>query len=133
MGEGKRRREAGAPDERALEMSVDHIWSGVELPETHPDAAKHPDRGERCLNALSQVFREIEEGRGKCTECERPIAVADQMRECSIAHFWNWPPKTLTVAIPFCRACASSKEEVSRLAQKAIAKFTDNMPMHRRQ
>ena len=131
MGEANRRRESGDTDDGVLEMSVDHLWPGIDFrTKTHPDT-KHPERGDRCLSTLDQIFKEIEDGRGKCTECEATIADKAQMGECSIAHFWN-TPEPLSIAIPFCRRCATSPAEVSRLARKAMETFT-RLPMHRRQ
>ena len=110
-----------------LQISFDHIWPGSEVARIDHE---HPDRADRCSGALDQVFAEIADGRGKCTECDAAIVDRDGLGECSVAHMWNML-KAPSIAIPFCWRCAFSPEAVWRLAQTAVTELTGK-PIFRR-
>jgi hypothetical protein len=121
MSDGKEPRSTA---DTPLDVSIDHIWPTGEAKLYALRDAGEP-RARRAVEALLQVAGQITDGDGECAACRAPIATRNALAVCSVAHFSGTPP--LCIGIPFCARCATSEEEVSRLARVAVQQIFEHL------
>lgn len=121
-----------------LQCTLDHLWHGVDDEGWLRRATDGDDRARDVLDAVVQTLEETMAEKMACGGCLAVFHVVEEIACISVVRFDNqrldtpatpvhpgFPARRIVVGLPFCFACATSEDAISRLARQTIVHGVD--------
>jgi hypothetical protein len=115
--------------EEMIDATLDHLHNDT-IPKFALEAMAGDARALRCVLAFKSVLVDIGDGSGQCAACSAAILDPTECVCCSVLQFDRGEGDVIVLAIPFCGRCATTTDEVSRLAREAIKRVAPVVTEH---